>query len=219
MSFEIWLAFIMASAVVLIIPGPTILLVTSIALGKGRQAALISVPGVMLGDFIAMTISLLGAGAILASSAQLFTLLKFAGAAYLIWLGFKMWRSAPGAYFASQQETKQADTGFAQPARQHHTLFWQAALVTALNPKGIIFFIAFVPHFITASAPALPQFIILEASFVILAGLNALIWAIFAAHLRQKINSPRISTWVTRLGGSFMFAAAALTLSARRVSS
>ena len=92
MTIETWLAFAAASAILLVIPGPTILLVVSYALGQGWRTALPMAIGVALGDFTAMSFSLLGLGALLATSANLFTLFKWAGAAYLIWLGIKLAR-------------------------------------------------------------------------------------------------------------------------------
>lgn len=92
MPFETWLAFTAAAAVLLVIPGPTILLVVSYALGQGWRTALPMAVGVALGDFTAMTLSLLGLGALLAASATVFTILKWIGAAYLVWLGIKLWR-------------------------------------------------------------------------------------------------------------------------------
>src|SRR5262249_56908541 len=93
MSIETWLAFAAASAVLLVIPGPTILLVISYALGRGLRTALPVALGVALGDFTAMTLSLLGLGALLAASALLFTVFKWIGAAYLVWLGIALWRA------------------------------------------------------------------------------------------------------------------------------
>lgn len=93
MSFEHWFAFAAASAVLLAIPGPTILLVISYALGHGRKIAGATVAGVALGDFTAMTASMLGLGALLATSAAVFTVLKWIGAAYLVWLGIKLWKA------------------------------------------------------------------------------------------------------------------------------
>ncbi len=92
MSLEHWLAFVAASAVLLAIPGPTILLVISYA-SAWRKAATSTVAGVALGDFTAMTASMLGLGALLAASAAVFTALKWIGAAYLIYLGIKLWRA------------------------------------------------------------------------------------------------------------------------------
>src|SRR3979490_1600622 len=93
MSFEAWAAFAAASTILLIIPGPTVLLVVSYALGQGWRTALPMAVGVALGDFTAMTLSMLGLGALLASSATLVTALKWIGAAYLVWLGVKLWRA------------------------------------------------------------------------------------------------------------------------------
>src|SRR4030081_1035087 len=92
MTFESWAAFTAASAVLLVIPGPTVLLVVSYALGQGWRTALPMAIGVALGDFTAMTLSMLGLGALLAASATLFTILKWVGAAYLVYLGIKLWR-------------------------------------------------------------------------------------------------------------------------------
>ena len=93
MSFETWAAFAAASSILLIIPGPTILLVVSYALGQGWRTALPMAVGVALGDFTAMTLSMLGIGALLLASATVFTLLKWIGAAYLIYLGIKLFRA------------------------------------------------------------------------------------------------------------------------------
>ena len=95
MSIATWLAFAAASAVLLLIPGPTVLLVVSYALTQGRRVALAMAAGVALGDFTAMTLSLAGLGALLLTSATLFTVLKWVGAAYLVYLGVKLWRAEP----------------------------------------------------------------------------------------------------------------------------
>src|ERR1700745_4319951 len=96
MTFESWAAFTAASTVLLVIPGPTVLLVVSYALGQGWRTALPMAIGVALGDFTAMTLSMLGLGALLAAAAQLFPVLKWIGAAYLVWLGIKLWRAGGG---------------------------------------------------------------------------------------------------------------------------
>ena len=93
MDLTLWLAFVAAAVVMLIIPGPTILLVIGQSLGGGARNALPLVAGVALGDLTAMTLSLAGMGALLAASATAFTVVKWAGAAYLVWLGVRMWRA------------------------------------------------------------------------------------------------------------------------------
>ena len=151
MSLELWLAFVAASAILLAIPGPTILIVVSYALGHGRRAALSTVAGVALGDFTAMTCSMLGLGALLATSAMLFTALKWLGAAYLVWLGIKLWRAPPTLGAAGAE----GEAG-AAPELRPWRMFGHAYVVTALNPKSLVFFVAFLPQFLDLSAPARP---------------------------------------------------------------
>src|SRR5215207_1812470 len=110
MTLETWLAFVAASSVLLIIPGPTILLVVSYALGQGWRTALPMSVGVALGDFTAMTLSMLGIGALLSASATLFTALKWIGAAYLVWLGIKLWRAPVGTEADAAVERRPAWT-------------------------------------------------------------------------------------------------------------
>jgi threonine/homoserine/homoserine lactone efflux protein len=93
MTLAHWLPFAIASAILVAIPGPTVLLVISYALGHGRRFALVTTAGVALGDLTSMTASMLGLGVILAASAALFTTLKWVGAAYLIYLGINLWRA------------------------------------------------------------------------------------------------------------------------------
>ncbi|UWR14355.1 LysE family translocator [Sulfitobacter sp. M368] len=206
MTFEIWLTFVAASFALLLIPGPTVLLVLSYALSKGRSVAVASAAGVALGDLVAMSASLAGLGALVLASATLFTALKWVGAAYLVWLGFKLIRSAPSE-------------GLSVPTADNITasrVFGHTAAVTALNPKSIAFFIAFVPQFLTPAAPLLPQFAILIATFVTLAALNALAYALLADRLRQIIARPSIITWITRAGGAALITMGVLTATLRR---
>ena len=206
MSLEIWLAFVAASTALLLIPGPTVLLVLSYALSQGRKVAVASATGVALGDFVAMSASLAGLGALVLASATLFTVLKWVGAAYLIWMGWRLLRSAPGTALNPQ------DTETVRPAE----VFRHAAVVTALNPKSIAFFIAFVPQFLRPEAPLLPQFTILIATFVGLAALNALAYALLADQLRARIARPGVIAWLTRAGGATLIGMGVLTATLRR---
>ncbi len=207
MSLELWLAFSLASIVLLVVPGPTVMLVVSYALGHGKRSAWATVPGVMLGDLTALSVSLAGAGAVLATSATLFTILKYVGAAYLIWLGIKLWRAEP------KLEVPQ-DPGARKNAR---SMFWSAYIVTALNPKGIIFFIAFLPQFVSPAQPVVPQLIILGATFLALATTSVAIWAMAAGEMRARFRKPQTLKLVNRFGGGFMICAGFLTAAARRV--
>ena len=194
MDIDVWIAFLFASTALLIIPGPTILLVLSYALTQGKETAVATAAGVALGDFIAMTASLLGLGALVLTSAALFTALKYLGAAYLIYLGIMLIRHASDSSLASPEiDTK---------ASPKITIFTHAATVTALNPKSIVFFIAFVPQFINTEKPLLVQFVVLIVTFVSLATINAISYALVANKLRQQIAKPAILTGMSRIGGA-----------------
>ena len=207
MSIEHWFAFAAASTVLLLIPGPTVLLVISYALSHGRRVGLATVAGVALGDFTAMTASMLGIGALLATSAALFTALKWLGAAYLVWLGIKLWRAPVGdAALVAAPETR--------PAR----IFAHAWLVTALNPKSIVFFVAFLPQFLVADAPLLPQMAIFEATFLVLAAANAFAYGWLAVAARRVIRRPAAQRAVNRTGGAALIGAGLLTAFWRRAS-
>ncbi len=206
MTLELWLAFVAASTALLLIPGPTVLLVLSYALSKGRSVAAASAAGVAFGDLVAMSASLAGLGALVLTSATLFTALKWVGAAYLVWLGIKLIRSAPSGGLQLPQSEDVT-------ARQ---VFGHTAAVTALNPKSIAFFIAFVPQFIRPESALLPQFVILIATFVGLAAINAFAYALLADRLRRVISRPSIITWITRAGGGALITMGILTASLRR---
>jgi len=147
MDISLWLAFVAASTALLLIPGPTVLLVLAYAIGQGRRVAVPTALGVAAGDLIAMTASLLGLGALVLTSAALFTVLKWAGALYLVWLGAKMIMGAQGS--AAQITSHTAEIS-------PRTAFLNAATVTALNPKSIMFFVAFVPQFIDPARAIAP---------------------------------------------------------------
>jgi threonine/homoserine/homoserine lactone efflux protein len=201
MATETWLAFVAATLVMLAIPGPTILLVIGQSLGAGRRSALPLVVGVAVGDLTAITLSLAGLGALLAASATLFTVLKFAGAAYLVWLGVKLWRAPVAAEAAAPVSARRA--------------MRDAYVVTALNPKGIAFFVAFVPLFIDAASPFLPQAAVLVATFVALAAMNAAIYALLAARLSGAVRRPGVRRAFNRCGGTVLVGAGLATAGMR----
>ena len=196
MTIAHWLAFAAASAILLAIPGPTVLLVISYALGHGRKPAAAIVAGVALGDVTAMTASMVGLGALLATSATLFSVLRWIGGAYLIYLGIKLWRAPVQAQQAAQA-----------PPIHPLRMFFHAYAVTALNPKGIIFFVAFVPQFLVASQPFWPQVLVLEATFVTLAIVNSALYSLLAAAARAKLRQPRLQRAANRTGGSMLVGA------------
>lgn len=192
MEFQVWLAFAAASTALLLIPGPTVLLVLSYAISQGKRVALATAAGVAFGDLIAMSVSLAGLGALVLASAMLFTVLKWIGAAYLIYLGITLLRNASSASLSEAENVAKISAT---------KVFCHATAVTALNPKSIVFFIAFAPQFIIVDSPLITQFVILVATFVGLAAINALTYALLADKLRAKIVRLSVLAWLSRSGG------------------
>ena len=207
MDLSLWMTFVGATLLLLIIPGPTVVLVLTYALTQGRRVAVASAAGVALDDFIAMTASLVGLGALVLASSTLFVALKWVGAAYLVWMGIGMIRSAGSAKAIQIEDAPQLSAG---------AVFRNAAVVTALNPQGIVFFIAFVPQFIRTDAALAPQFAILIATFVSLATINVLVYALLADRLRATIRRPSVLAWMTRIGGGVLIAMGVLTATLRK---
>jgi threonine/homoserine/homoserine lactone efflux protein len=196
MSIETWLAFVAASTVLLIIPGPTILLVVSYALGQGWRAALPMAIGVALGDFTAMTLSMLGIGALLAASSKLFVVLRLLGAAYLIWLGVKLWRA--GGTLDAQPRTDKSSSV---------KMIGHSWLVTTLNPKSITFFVAFLPQFLSPVSGFWQQMAIFELTFLILAFSNAFGYGLIASRARRAVRNPKAISAFNKVGGSLLIGA------------
>lgn len=204
MTIEAWAAFAAASAVLLVIPGPTILLVVSYALGQGWRTALPMAVGVALGDFTAMTLSMLGIGALLAASATVFTALKWVGAAYLVYLGIKLFRA--GGRLDAEPRTD------ATPAVRMMAHAW---LVTALNPKSITFFVAFLPQFLDRNADFWTQMLVFESTFLVLAFLNAFGYALVASRARALVRNERAIRIFNRAGGTLLIGAGVATVAVR----
>lgn len=209
MDMHLWLTFVAASIALLLIPGPTVLLVLSYAISQGRRVALASAAGVALGDFLAMTASLAGLGTIVLTSAKIFTALKWIGAIYLIYLGIKLFKSASMHRFDYKAESVNLSAA---------KVFKHAATVTALNPKSIVFFIAFVPQFIDPAASLAPQFGILIGTFVGLAMINVLVYALLADYLRQQLVNTSALPWLSRIGGCTLVLMGLFTTTLRRAS-
>ena len=206
MSVELWLAFVAASAILLIIPGPTILTVISYSVAHGRRAHAPLVAAVALGDSTALVLSLVGLGALLKASAFWFTVIKWTGGLYLVYLGIKLLRAGIAAL--------EPATPAAPPSRWR--LFANTYAVTALNPKGMIFFVAFLPQFIHPNTEIGTQLWVLSVTFVTLATVNATLYAVFAATARRMLASPRAQRRFNFAGGALLTAAGLWALLARR---
>ena len=206
MPIELWFAFVIASGILLIIPGPTILTVISYSVAHGRRANAPLVAAVALGDSTALVLSLLGLGALLTTSAFWFTMVKGIGGLYLLYLGVKLLRAG----ISSAELAAPAAPG------SRWRLFVNTYLVTALNPKSIVFFVAFLPQFISPNAGVVRQLWVLAVTFVAMATINATLYAVFAASVRRLLSSPRVQRRFNIAGGSLLSAAGLWALFARR---
>lgn len=207
MNFDLWLAYTAATSILLIIPGPTILTVVSYSIAHGNRVKLPLVFAVALGDSTALVLSLVGLGALLAQSAFLFQIIKWAGGLYLIFLGLKLFWS--GIRLADVHADKSSAPSF--------RIFINTYLVTALNPKGIIFFIAFLPQFISPGHDLIGQLWILSATFVALATINASLYVIFAGQARRLLSSAKTQKMFRFSGGALLSIAGVWALSAQSV--
>ena len=203
MTWPLYLAFIAAASVLLIIPGPTVLMVVGYGLAEGRRKNWPLVAGVVLGDAVALTCSVAGLGAVLAASAQAFTILKYCGALYLIYLGIGLIRSGatatPKLNIVSSRKK-----------------FLHALAVTSVNPKPILFFVAFLPQFLSHDAPAGPQLLLLGATFCLLSAINVSLFSYLAGTAGSRIQNPRFMRRLKVTGGGVMVGAGVLTAAARQ---
>ena len=197
MPLETWLAYTFVTATFLLIPGPTILLVISYSLIRGRQAVFALLLGVGLGDIVAMILSFIGVGLLLQTVTIAFQFLKWIGAAYLILLGIKMWRSASESMELSAITDKKV----------WHAIMANAFVITALNPKSIVFFLAFLPQFINSEKPFIPQSLILGSTFLVLAIISVLFYSMLASFTGQQMQLSLIHRWTNRIGGSLLIGA------------
>ena len=174
--------FAAASFALIVVPGPSVLYIVGASISQGRRAGLTSMLGVQAGGLIHVFAAAVGVSALIASSAEAFTIVKFAGAAYLVYLGVQRIRHA-----GEDDHTQQAP-------RSHAHLFRQGVVVNVLNPKVAIFFVAFLPQFIDPSAgtPGL-QIVVLGLLFILIAmisdGTYALLAGTAAEHLRGSFRS------------------------------
>jgi threonine/homoserine/homoserine lactone efflux protein len=207
MHWTTWLAFALASAVMGLIPGPGVTSIVGYALSSGRRTALASVAGMALGNALCMTVSLAGAGAVLAASALAFSVLKWAGALYLIGLGvLAILRSGRGLDTAAPS---------VRPISAR-TAFLGNLAVGTFHPKTIVFFVAFAPQFIGADASYPLQAAILIATFTAVVGLTDTVYALAAARAGRLLKSRRATVWSRRAGGGVLIAAGVATAAASR---
>jgi threonine/homoserine/homoserine lactone efflux protein len=207
MNLHVWLGFAIASLVMGLIPGPGVMSIVGYAVGSGRQTALASVAGMAFGNIVAMSLSLAGVGALLAASALAFSILKWAGALYLIGLGIL-------TIFRNRPAVEQALTTTV-PISPRAAFLSNVALGT-FHPKTIVFFVAFAPQFISAAGSYAQQSLILIATFGLVVGCTDASYALIASRASHLLKRPRAALWSKRAGGGVLIAAGIATAAARK---
>jgi homoserine/homoserine lactone efflux protein len=166
MNWELFVAFLLITAVLVITPGPIVTLVIATGAREGMRAALTTVVGTTLGNALLLAAIAFGLSWVVRNAATLFEILRWIGAAYLIWLGIQAWRHA-------------GETGAASLPRGHVHV-WRGFAVALSNPKTIAFFTAFLPQFVDSGLPVEPQLALMCTVSVVLAAITDSGWAVAA---------------------------------------
>ena len=203
MTLSTYLLYLAAVALLILTPGPTMLMCMTNALNHGPRQAMTSVAGAVTAVLGVMLLSALGLGALLAASEAAFTAVKVAGAAYLIWLGIKTFRS-------------NAALQLGQGSAPGRSFYLQGLLVGASNPKAVLFFAAFFPQFINPSADLAPQLAVLAATFVAFEFAVLTLCALGVSRLVPLLKSRGLVKWINRLCGGLFTVMGGLLLLTRR---
>lgn len=192
MSLQVYLAFVVACIALALLPGPNVTLVIANGLRYGTRAALISIAGTQAGLAVVIGIVALGLATLMATMGYWFDWVRFAGAAYLVWLGIKLVRAPV--------EGVDSDT---PPAPPRGGFFLQGMMVLLSNPKVLVFFGAFIPQFVDMEKDHVSQVALLGVTFMVIAGLTDAIYALLAGRAR-KFFSARRTRLLSRISGGFM---------------
>ena len=206
MTFETWTAFVIANIVLTLIPGPSVLLVISQALTKGKNAAMLCIAGDLIGTIVLMALSFLGVGALLATSAFLFQLMKWAGVLYLAYLGYCQIMQARNESDIANKGHSTADSWGS---------FWAGTITAILNPKAIIFYMAFLAQFIDPDADIVVQMAILTTTSVAVVAVLLTGYALLAARAGAAFQTKSVRKKVGYAGGGLMIGGSAIMAATR----
>ncbi len=222
MSWNIWLLYVSLAGAVILSPGPSALLCVSHAISHGARKTVATILGGITASMTLMLLSALGLGAVIAASDTLFHTIKWAGAAYLIYLGISTWRSKPQA--AAPQTVEQLAAGAAavpvpqtsQPSATWGQLYRKGLMVGIGNPKDLLFFSALFPQFLNPAEPVVGQLAILAVSWMVLDGTIMFAYALFGSKLLARMGRGGVGRWFNRVtAGAFIAAGGVLAASSR----
>ena len=195
MATHLYLAFIAATFVLCIVPGPVVTYLVATGIAQGPRAALTGLAGSTSALILHMILLVAGLAPLLAAMGVWADVLKFIGALYLVWLGVQAWR------------TPVVDPDSALPPAAPHsaaTLYTRGLFISLTNPKTLAFYAAFFPQFIDASKPQTPQMLLLAVTFVALGAVSDGTYAVASGHLAPFLKSPRAQKIRNRLTGSVL---------------
>lgn len=204
MTLSTYLLYVAAVVLLIVTPGPTMLMCMTNSLNHGPARAMTAVGGAVTAVLCVMLLSAMGLGALLAASETAFTVAKVLGAAYLVWLGIKTFRSA---------SVIDLDGARAPKAR---SFYLQGFLTGASNPKAVLFFAAFFPQFLNPAAPIAPQFAILALTFMFFEFSVLTVCALGVARLAPVLRRSGPVKWINRVCGGLFALMGGLLLMARR---
>jgi len=198
MTLQTWLLFCLTEAVLCFIPGPAVLFVLATALRRGFPSASFAAAGILAGNILYFALSATGIAAVILASHAVFSALKWAGAAYLVWLGLRMLVTRAAGH----------EAGPASPSKKGERVFTRAFIVQAANPKALVFFVALLPQFINPASSVPKQILVLGISSVVLEFIILSLYGVLAARART-ITATRFSGLLERIGGVILIVAGA----------
>lgn len=194
MLLETYIAFVLASALLIVAPGPSVMVVVAHAMACGERRSLYTILGIATSHSLFFVVTAVGVAALLGALADTFVWVKLVGAAYLIWLGWQQWRADPEVSFAVARGAR----------RTALSLFLQGFTVNTTNPKALIFYAAFFPPFLNPTASVATQLLIMGTTFVALLIVISFAYAIVAARARRLFSKPRQVRIQNRITGTLL---------------
>jgi homoserine/homoserine lactone efflux protein len=202
MAWEAWTVFVLTETVLCLVPGPAVLFVLAQGLGGGAPAALAAAMGILAANAFYFARSATGLGAVLLTSYELFSAIKWAGTTYLVWLGVRTFRAAP-----TLREVQAGAAG---------RLVGRGFLVQVANPKALVFFTALLPQFIDPEASVLPQVVILGVTSLLIELVVLAAYGMLAARATHLTARPGFLTASNRVAGGLLVAAGLRMAALRR---
>lgn len=203
MGIDLWLLYLGTVLAFMSTPGPSHLLMLSNSIANGFNKATATAAGDLSANLLQMIAASIGLVSILTQFQHVFIFIKWAGVAYLVYLGHKLIFTHAGSLVKTRAE------------RSVRALYWQGFITSAANPKAIIFFAALFPQFIVASEPLVPQFLVLSLSYLLIDGLFLCFYGKFADYFARKLSGS-IGAYFNKISGS-LFIGAAIVLGLKDV--